>query len=485
MKDILKVTYPLIISIIIITFILLFKDYLVIKKPEGTYNLTFEVWNDETNKYEKIYSEYVEENSLISNFVPNVPDRKYYKWNQTWTPSLEETLNSDQSYKANYVPIKDTNKDGVADEEQAKIIFQVWDDKTQKYKTVYNKLVTKGTLTKDIVPNVPKRQNYKFAKTWTPKLDEKVNSNRTYKANYTPINDENKNNKPDEEETKYTVKYFIDAECTQSYKIYTNISNGSINPTVTNPTKEYYTFTGWSPNLENKVTKDMNYCATWKPNNDKNNNNVADEEEPKYIVNFYKDSKCTQIYKTISNVLVGTNISVPSNPTKSYYTFKSWSPNVETKVTKNMNYCATWKPNNDINNDNIADEEQQELLNSPKYKIKLTSKDGKNYTFVYNNVTYKAVYTKDNWKIIDSYKITNKQDMILICTALSDEHKIHGSDMTSYRTPEDMAYEWEQHNLVYNMLPADSQFKNNAKDVDLNPEDQGKSAIEIFMDRYF
>ena len=55
--------------------------------------------------------------------------------------------------------------------------------------------------------------------------------------------------------------------------------------------------------------------------------------------------------------------------------------------------------------------------------------------------------------------------------------------MISYRTPEDMTYEWLQHNIVYQLLPNNHKFKDNAKDVDLDPKDQGKNMIEIYEDR--
>ena len=108
---------------------------------------------------------------------------------------------------------------------------------------------------------------------------------------------------------------------------------------------------------------------------------------------------------------------------------------------------------------------------------------GKNYAFSYNQDEFSAQYTKDNWKIIDSYKITDTSDIILICQALSDAHPVHGRDMESFRTPEDMAFEWLQHNVAYAFLPDDSPWKQNAKDVDLNPADQGKTFQEMYEDR--
>ena len=70
-----------------------------------------------------------------------------------------------------------------------------------------------------------------------------------------------------------------------------------------------------------------------------------------------------------------------------------------------------------------------------------------------------------------------------ICQALIDIHPIHGSDMISYRTSDDMVYEWLQHNFAYSVLPDDNLWKNNAKDVDFDPQDQGKSIKEIYEDR--
>ena len=96
---------------------------------------------------------------------------------------------------------------------------------------------------------------------------------------------------------------------------------------------------------------------------------------------------------------------------------------------------------------------------------------------------FSAIYTPNNWKIIDSYKITNKQDIIVICEELIKIHPVKGEDGISFRTAEDMAYEWVQHNLAYSLLPEGNEWRNNAKDVDLNPEDQGKNIIELYEKR--
>ncbi|MBR1863356.1 MAG: hypothetical protein IJ806_04650 [Ruminococcus sp.] len=133
--------------------------------------------------------------------------------------------------------------------------------------------------------------------------------------------------------------------------------------------------------------------------------------------------------------------------------------------------------------DSLAGDSPQ-LLSSPE-EVGLYDTDGggSRYAFTYGGETYSAVYTYDNWKVIDSYRITNSADIELICTALSDEHPIHDRELTGYRTPEDMAYEWEQHNIAYRMLNENSSWLQNVKDVDLDPADQGKSLYDLFRDR--
>ena len=121
-------------------------------------------------------------------------------------------------------------------------------------------------------------------------------------------------------------------------------------------------------------------------------------------------------------------------------------------------------------------------LTSPD-DISLFSSDGEHYEFTYNNCTFHAEYTEDNWKIINSYMITNKSDMIIICQALADAHPTHNSDYSGYRTPEDMAYEWEQHNIAYDLLPDGTEWKESARDADIDPKDQGKSVYDFINDR--
>lgn len=129
--------------------------------------------------------------------------------------------------------------------------------------------------------------------------------------------------------------------------------------------------------------------------------------------------------------------------------------------------------------------EKEEVVENIEKEIVISDIDGNgiNYEFVYNDEVFKVVYSPDNWKIYDSYKINNTKDMKKICQKLIDIYPIHGSDMISYRNSDDMVYEWLQHNLMYEVLPEDNIWKDNAKDVDFDPKDQGKSLKEIYEDR--
>lgn len=108
---------------------------------------------------------------------------------------------------------------------------------------------------------------------------------------------------------------------------------------------------------------------------------------------------------------------------------------------------------------------------------------GVNYAFSYQGEEFYAQYYYDNWTLFDSYKITDKGDMEIICQALIDTHTVHGSDYESFRTADDMVYEWQQHNLAYTYLPEDNGWRESAKNVDFDPQDQGKSFEEMYESR--
>ena len=103
--------------------------------------------------------------------------------------------------------------------------------------------------------------------------------------------------------------------------------------------------------------------------------------------------------------------------------------------------------------------------------------------FTYSGEEFTAYFDTYSWRVYDSYKITNHSDIVTICQALINEHPVYGADWESWRTADDMAYEWEQHNLAWQMLPANSHWRDDAKDVDLDPYDQGKSFRDLYESR--
>ncbi len=115
--------------------------------------------------------------------------------------------------------------------------------------------------------------------------------------------------------------------------------------------------------------------------------------------------------------------------------------------------------------------------------IALTTEDGTNYRFSYGDLSFTAIFRNNTWQIRDSYRIENHEDLVLICQALSDAHPVPDKTYTGVRSAEDLAYEWEQHNLAFAVLPEGASWKENARHVDLNPEDQGKTLTDFLKER--
>ena len=115
--------------------------------------------------------------------------------------------------------------------------------------------------------------------------------------------------------------------------------------------------------------------------------------------------------------------------------------------------------------------------------IDLRSDDGTCYYFTYKGEDYYAEYASDTWTVYNSCQIKNPTDIYKICKALDQEHRVPSRDYSSYRTPSDMAFEWEQHNIAYDQLPEGNYWRESARNVDLDPEDQGKSFKEIYEER--
>ena len=95
------------------------------------------------------------------------------------------------------------------------------------------------------------------------------------------------------------------------------------------PTREGYTFTGWSPEVDATVpAHDVSYTAQWQIN--------------QYKVTFQADGN------TVSEQTLdyGSSITVPEAPAKEGYTFTGWSPEVDATVpAHDVTYTANYEVN--------------------------------------------------------------------------------------------------------------------------------------------
>lgn len=114
-----------------------------------------------------------------------------------------------------------------------------------------------------------------------------------------------------------------------------DVPYGSEMPTIADPKKEGYTFTGWSPAIpETMPDKPVEYVATYKVNPYKvtyklNGGNI--------------DGATADVEKTVN---YGDAIPTIANPTREGYTFDGWDPAVSgTMPAKNLEFTAKWKEN--------------------------------------------------------------------------------------------------------------------------------------------
>ncbi len=127
------------------------------------------------------------------------------------------------------------------------------------------------------------------------------------------------------------------------------VAEGSNIALPANPTRQGYLFSGWyvDKELKTKFEEDANILddsilyAKW-----------VEEEKEAYIVSFNSNGG-----SGISTIRLnsGSTIVLPSNPTKTGYTFEGWYTesglsnkfSVLTKITSNITLYAKWKENND------------------------------------------------------------------------------------------------------------------------------------------
>ena len=126
-------------------------------------------------------------------------------------------------------------------------------------------------ITKDIASGsdtpefsgTPSREGYVF-NGWSPEVAETVTSSVTYTATWGV--DANGNGKDDSTEQRYTVTYTDGADgAVFENQVTKDLLSGAATPAFSGtPSREGYTFKGWSPEVSEKVTGDAVYTAQWE-----------------------------------------------------------------------------------------------------------------------------------------------------------------------------------------------------------------------------
>ncbi|MFU0522719.1 InlB B-repeat-containing protein, partial [Gardnerella swidsinskii] len=122
-----------------------------------------------------------------------------------------------------------------------------------------------GSDTPAFEGTAPSRKDYVFTG-WTPTVANKVTANVTYVAQWK--DDKNNNGTPDDQEGHFTVTYTdgVDGKEIFQDQVHQNILVNMPTPAFegTAPSRKDYVFTGWTPTVANKVTRDVTYVAQWK-----------------------------------------------------------------------------------------------------------------------------------------------------------------------------------------------------------------------------
>ena len=121
----------------------------------------------------------------------------------------------------------------------------------------------------------------------------------------------------------YSIKYVVDGE---EYKTVTAAFGTTITPEA-NPTKEGYTFSGWSEIPETMPAHDVTVNGSFSVNS--------------YTIKYIVDG---EEYKTVT-VEYGATITPEANPTKEGYTFSGWSEIPETMPAHDVTVNGSFSVN--------------------------------------------------------------------------------------------------------------------------------------------
>ncbi|QIK57032.1 InlB B-repeat-containing protein [Erysipelothrix sp. HDW6A] len=289
-----------------------------IRFEQNKYNVTFDKMNGTLPEVKTVFENEVVERPTSPtkegfNFQGWYEDTTYdTEWNFSNLITKDITLYA--KWEEEIIPVKEytvTYIDGVNG--------TVFTDETFKAKEgeatpAYSKEIT--------------RYGYTF-EGWSPEVSPTVTGDAVYVAQWKKI---------EEPVKKFTITY---TDGTDNESIFKNqvksVKEGSITPIFAgNPKQEGYTFEGWSPKVEETVTKDVTYVAQWKK---------IEEPVKEFTITYTDGTVNESIFKNqVKSVKEGSITPIfAGNPKQEGYTFEGWSPKVEETVTKDVTYVAQWK----------------------------------------------------------------------------------------------------------------------------------------------
>ena len=212
----------------------------------------------------------------------------------------------------------------------------------------------------------------------------------------------------------YTVTYYkVAGEVYETY----SVAEGSAIPVPENPERTYYKFAGWDEETDGTVTKSLTFTALWRPELDKNDDKIADQEQS-FTITFdynYPEGVEDEPDATTVSIPWGTVISnasnKPENPKLEGYVFAGWEGG-SAKVAKDATVKAKWQKVDDNTSGvteytvtyHLVDDETFELstVNGRAVKIEYTDTND-------DYVVWKGWYTDADYK--DQYNFESQSTL--------------------------------------------------------------------------
>ncbi len=332
-----------------------------------------------------------------------------------------------------------------------------------------------------MLPASPTKTGFTFLE-WQDVNGKKVDNNSTLECTNQTIKAVWQKN-----EKSFTVTFDSDGGSSVSKQ---SVKEGGKATKPADPTKSGFIFNEWqldgkTYNFDNVIDKDITLKATWKNDGTKKTHKVTFITDrvclncsPVYssgaITNCIGGGCSDVVYKTI-DVVDGTKVTKPTNPTKKGYTFKEWQLNGKTydfnsAVTSDLKLIAYWINNTNVNYTVKFDsdggtavssqtiksgEKVKEPANPTKngYTFKEWQLNGTKYNFnnaVISDITLKAVWEKKtsnnytislsygnvkslsvkcNEKIADLPKLTSTQTLIFIGWFDKNDKQVRNGDV--------------------------------------------------------